>query len=241
MDETTAEKRQREQQNMKRKVDRQSQCQSIEVNDPFIDNTPWDEADRIESLLYLSVGHEATNIFHQSNPHKEMSKCTKDEFTEQLKETFKEIRNETFDRYQLFNCKQEVNEPFRKFHSRKKQKAADCNWEVLEGSLVKSIFIQGMRNPQTQMDLLSEDREPIGTLQYALARTSGQQNQWKMTNKNKNNNKKYPFGSTELEYIRQNNLNKRTGIQQTPKLGPIPDCWKCGHRFVQGHLNNCPA
>ena len=36
-----------------------------------------------------------------------------------------------------------------------------------------------MRNAQIQMDLLSEDRDPIGTLQYALARERGQENQQK--------------------------------------------------------------
>ena len=148
-DETTAEKRQREQRNIKRKVDWQNQCLAVEDKGPYIDNTPWDEADtKIKSLIYLSLGQEATNIFHQRNPHTEMSKCTTDAFVEQLKETFKEVRNETFDRFQFFNCKQEQNESLEKFHSRIKQKAALCNWEVLEDSLVKSIFIQGMRNPQ---------------------------------------------------------------------------------------------
>ena len=88
------------------------------------------------------------HISSKKSPHGKMSKCTTDAFVEQLKETFKEVRNETFDRFQFFNCKQEQNESLEKFHSRIKQKAALCNWEVLEDSLVKSIFIQGMRNPQ---------------------------------------------------------------------------------------------
>ena len=102
-DETTAKKRQREQRNIKRKVDWQNQCLAVEDKGPYIDNTPWDEADtKIKSLIYLSLGQEATNIFHQRNPHTEMSKCTTDAFVEQLKETFKEVRNETFDRFQFF-------------------------------------------------------------------------------------------------------------------------------------------
>ena len=110
-DETTVEKRQREKRNIKRKVDLQNQCLAIEDKGPCLDNIPWDEADtKIKSLIYLSPRHEATNIFHQRNPHTEMSKCTTDAFVEQLKETFKEVRNETFDRYQFFNCKQEHNE-----------------------------------------------------------------------------------------------------------------------------------
>ena len=44
-DETTAEKRQREQRNIKRKVDWQNQCLAVEDKGTYIDNTPWDEAD----------------------------------------------------------------------------------------------------------------------------------------------------------------------------------------------------
>ena len=176
-----------------------------------------------------------------------MSKCTTDAFVEQLKETFKEVRNETFDRFQFFNCKQEQNESLEKFHSRIKQKAALCDWEALEDSLVKSIFIQGMRNPQIQMDLLSEDRDPIGTLQYALARERGQENQQKMTNTSRSQFELNPQGSSDVQYIRRNNtqyrqnIQQRTGILRTPKSGPIPDCWKCGYKFIPGHLSNCPA
>ena len=61
-----------------------------------------------------------------------------------------------------------------------KKHAALCNWEHLEESLVKNLFIQGMKNQQIQMDLLSEDRTPSGTLNYSLAKERGQANQQKM-------------------------------------------------------------
>ena len=122
-----AEKRQREQKNLKRKFNWQNQCLVIEHKGPYLDNIPWDEAKtKIKNLIYLSLGQEA-----QRNPQTEMSKRTTDAFVEQLKETFKEVRNETFYRYQFFNCKQEHNESLEKFHSRIKQKAALCNWEEL--------------------------------------------------------------------------------------------------------------
>ena len=60
-----------------------------------------------------------------------------------------------------------------------KKEASVCNWDHLEESQVKSIFIQGMRNQQIQMDLLSEERTPSETLQYALARERGQESQKK--------------------------------------------------------------
>ena len=127
----------------------------------MIDNSKWDKLDnKVKSLIYLSLGTGGTNIFHQRNPHTELSNCTTYSLVIQLQDTFKEIRNETFDRFQFFRCTQNPGESLEQFHSRIKQKTALCNWEDLEDSLVKSIFIQGMSNPQIQMDLLSEDRDP---------------------------------------------------------------------------------
>ena len=97
------------------------------------------------------------------------------------------------------------------------------------------------------MDLLSEDRDPIGTLQYALARERGQENQQKMTNTSRSQFEMNPQGHSDVKYIRRNNtqsrqsIQQRTGILQTPKSGPIPDCWKCGYKFIPGHLSICPA
>ena len=160
LDETTAN-RQREQRNIKRKVDRKNQCQVVEDQGPMIDNSKGDEENnKVKSPIYLSLGTEGTNIFHQRNPHTELSKCKTDALVIQLQDTFKEIRNETFDRFQFFRCTQNPGESLEQFHSRIKQKASLCNWEDFEVSLVKSIFIQGMSNPQIQMDLLSEVRDP---------------------------------------------------------------------------------
>ena len=44
-DETTAEKRQTEQRNIKREADWQNQGLAIEYKGPYVDNIPWDEAD----------------------------------------------------------------------------------------------------------------------------------------------------------------------------------------------------
>ena len=68
-----------------------------------------------KSLIYFSLGHEVTNIFNQRNPQTELSKCTSDASIEQFKDTFEEVRNETFDRNQFFNCKQETNDRWKNF------------------------------------------------------------------------------------------------------------------------------
>ena len=104
----------------------------------MIDNFRWDQIDyKVKSLIYLSLGTEGTNIFHQRNPHTELSKCTTDAQVIQLQETFKEKRNETFDRIQFFRCTQNPGESLEQFHFRIKQKAAPCKWEELEDSFAK--------------------------------------------------------------------------------------------------------
>ena len=181
-DETTAKKRQREQRNLKK----------IRLEKSMANNRGQRSNDRkfkrgrsrqqSKSLIHLSLGTKGTNIFHQRNPDTELSKCTTDALVIQLQDSFKEIRNKTFNRFQFFRCTQNPGESLEQFHSRIKQKAALCNWEDLEDSLVKSIFIQGMSNPQIQMDLLSEDIDPLEKLHYAITRERGQENQQRISN-----------------------------------------------------------
>ena len=104
-DETTAERRRREQRNVKRRTDWQNTCKDIEDKGLQVDNIPWEEADnKTKSHIYLSLGAQATNIFHQRFPHTDIQKCTTDALVEQLRESFIQTRNETFDRYQFFRC-----------------------------------------------------------------------------------------------------------------------------------------
>ena len=77
------------------------------------------------------------------------------------------------------------------------------------------------------MDLLSEDRDPIGTLQYALARERGQENQKKLNNNTRKNIDKNAIGASEVHYVHRNNIQQRSGILSTPKTGSKLDCWKC--------------
>ena len=191
----------------------------------MVDNIPWDDADnKAKSLIYLSLGSQATNIFHQRFPHTDLQKCTTDALVEQLKESFTQTRNETFDSFQFFRCQQKEGESLEVFHSRIKKHAALCNWEHLEESLVKSIFIQGMRNQQIQMDLLSEDRTPSETLNYALARERGQANQQKMNNSQKPQHANNPWFE-KIQYIKRQqstNLTNTTNRTNT-KLQKV---WK---------------
>ena len=60
----------------------------------MIDNFKWDEIDnKVKRLIYLSLGTEGTNIFHQRHSHTESAKCTTDALVIQLQDTFKEIKH----------------------------------------------------------------------------------------------------------------------------------------------------
>ena len=113
---------------------------------------------KVKNLIYLYLRQEESNFLLQRNPQVEISKITTNAVVEQLKNTVKVIRKQTFDR--LFFNSQNVDELMKKFHLRIMQEPALCNWEELDYSLIKSVFIQAMRNSQKQINLLSEDREP---------------------------------------------------------------------------------
>ena len=203
-----------------------NQCQAVEDQGPMINNSKWDEVDnKVKNVIYLSLGTEGTNIFHRRNPRTELGKFTTDALVIQLQDTFKEIRNETFDKFEFFRCTQNPGESLEQFHSRIKPKAALCNWEDLEDNLVKSIFIQGKSNPQIQMDLLAEDRDPLETLHYAITKERGQENQQRTSSTHAQN----PNGSGINLIQRPRQQTPRRSIFPTPpNNNKIPDCWKCG-------------
>ena len=63
-DETTVEKCQREQRTIKRKVDWEKLCQTVEDQGPMIDNFKWHEiGNKVKSLIYLSLGTEGQRYF----------------------------------------------------------------------------------------------------------------------------------------------------------------------------------
>ena len=90
------------------------------------------------------------------------------------------------------------------------------------------------------MDLLSEDRTPSETLNYALARERGQANQQKIHNSQSPNSSTYNDNPwfEKIQYIKRQN---RVPILPTPQTGQIQNCRRCGNKFLPGHLNTCPA
>ena len=90
------------------------------------------------------------------------------------------------------------------------------------------------------MDLLSDDRTPSETLNYAHARERGQANQQKMHNSQPSQSHTHTDNPwfEKIQYIKRRN---RGPILPTPQTGQIKNCRRCGNKFLPGHLNICPA
>ena len=89
-------------------------------------------------------------MFHQRNPPHRNVEIHDTRIYRKNQIKLKEVRNEIFDsdRYQFFNCKQEVNGALEKLQSRLKQKAALCNCEEIEDSLVKVYLFKACETPK---------------------------------------------------------------------------------------------
>ena len=70
----------------------------IEERRPIVDNVHWDEADiKPNNHICLSLGAEATNIFHQRFPHNEVQKNMTDALGEKLEEAFVHVMKHSTD------------------------------------------------------------------------------------------------------------------------------------------------
>ena len=82
----------------------------------MIDRFTWDEADlKVRSLIYLSLGTEATRIFHQ---HTLIDHCSTNKLLHELGLTFTRPLNLTFDRFQLITVLQNPNKNLETLFSR---------------------------------------------------------------------------------------------------------------------------
>ena len=113
------ETRKRHISNERQRVDWENECRAIRNRGPLIDRYTWDEADiKVKSLKYLSIGTEASQIYHQRNPHTLIDRCFTNELIYELGITFTRPRNITFYRFQLITVQQNSNENLETFFSR---------------------------------------------------------------------------------------------------------------------------
>ena len=155
------ETRKRQFRNERRRVDWENECRAIRNRGPMIDRYSWDDADiKVKSLVYLSLGTEASRIYHQRNPHTLIDRCSTNELIYELGITFTRARNITFDRFQLITVQQNSNENLETFFSRLRELGSKAALGNVEEDLIKDFFIAKMNNSAIQMELLSEVRTP---------------------------------------------------------------------------------
>ena len=95
-----------------------------------------------------------------------------------------------------------------------------------------------MANPQIQMDLLSEDRDPLKKMNYALTKENGPVNQQRIS-----------ITHAQIPQVSEINLVQRTRLQKTrrnilptpPNNNKTPNCCKCEYKFIKKHLDNSLA
>ena len=142
----------------------------------MIDKYTWHEADlKIKSVIYLSLGKEATRIFNQRNPHTMIDLCSTNELVYELGKTFTRPCTLTFDRFQLITVQQNTNESLETFFSRLRELGSKCALGNVEEDLIKDFFIEKMNSSAIQMELLSEIRTPTQVLNFAMSRERRQE------------------------------------------------------------------
>ena len=233
------ENRKREIRNERRKVDWENECKQIRSRRPMIDRYTWDEADlKVKSLTYLSLGTEATRIFHQRNPHTVVDRCSTNELVYELGLTFTRPRNLTFDRFQWISVQQNPNESLETFFSRLQELGSKVVLENVEEYLIKDFFIAKMNNTAIQMELLSEVRTAAQVLNFALSRERGQENQKEILRTSA------PNWNSQVNAITNKNARpaprpQQQNVQQRNKSNE--QCWRCGCNFTAGHMNQYTA
>ena len=50
-----------------------------------------------------------------------------------------------------------------------------------------------------------------------------------------------PIHKTQQHPTKIKHTTKNRDTQNTTNTRPIPECWKCGNKFISGHLISCPA
>ena len=137
----------------------------------MIDRCTWDEEDiKIKSVVFLSLGTEASRIYHQRNPHILIDRCSTNELIYELGIKFTKPRNTIFDRFQLITVQQNSNENLETFFGRQRELGFKAALGNVEEDLIMDFFIAKMNNTAIQMELLSEVRNPAQVPKFALSR-----------------------------------------------------------------------
>ena len=203
------------------------------------DQSKREEADvKVKSLVYLSLGTEASPIYHQHNPHTLIDRCSTKELNYELGITFTRPRNTTFDRFQLITVQQNSNENFETFFIKLRELGSKAALGNIEEDLIKDFFIAKMNNTAIQMELLSEVRKPAQVLNIALSEREILENQREILRSNQSNWNQVNATSQQTS---RPQMRQQTSAQRQQTAQDIQPCLICGAPFTQGHNISCPA
>ena len=212
--------------NERRRFDWENGCRAIRNRGPMIDRYSWDDADiKVKSLIYLSLGTEASRIYHQRNPHTNIDRCSTNELIYELGIAFTRPGNITFDRFQLITVQQNSNESLETFYSRPRELGSKAALGNVEEDLIKEFFIAKMNNSTIQMELLSEVRTPALVLNFAISRERGQENQREILRANPSN---WNQVNATTQQPNRNQSLPQTSTQRQQQTQEIQPCWRCG-------------
>ena len=123
-----------------------------------------EEADKkLRSVLYLALGNEAKRIFGQKFSKVKIVLISYKGFWNSLAIAFVRKTNVTFERHKLLNRKQRDRESLEKFLFALAEMAKKCDITAGEEESIRDIFINNMKNYDTQRKLLTETLPPRET------------------------------------------------------------------------------
>ena len=183
------------------------------------------------SILYLALGNEEKKIFGQKFTRVKILQTSSKEFWENLSMAIVRKTNVTFERHKLLNRKQRDRESLEQFWGALAEMAKRCNISAREDKWIRAIFINNMKNSETQRKLLTSTLPPLEALNVALIDEKRITRHMKVTSDFKSNgySSNKPFNHFNIE--REPNLN----IERSNT------CMKFGGKCSEGHLAVCPA
>ena len=204
-----------------------------------MDNSKWDEIDnKVKSLIIPITRNRRNKYISPTQPTHRLSKMHHRRTSNTTTGHIQRNKKRNIRQIPIYPMHTKPRRLTRAIPLQNKAKSSILKLGRSRRQLSKKHLHTIMSNPQIQMDLLSEDRDPLETLHYAITRERGQENQQRISSTHAQN----PNGSG-INLIQRTQQTARRSILPTPpnNNNKIPDCWKCRYNFIKGHLDNCPA
>ena len=107
------------------------------------------------------------------------------DFSKIMEKAFIRPRNITFDRHVFLITKQLRWETVEHFYGKLKELAENCDFENMEETLIRDVFITKLLDPEIQKELLKQTVVPRQALELAINMELGMRNQHQIQQHNK--------------------------------------------------------